>query len=126
MSKHYKNNNNNEENKDVEVSTVQEEVVEETPVVEEKVEVKETKAESSVSESTLIAELKDLESKLNRTRNNVERAVITDKIMNLRKQIHLSHYEEAEKVVKKTEADLRKDHKINRGEVMGEINLFIQ
>lgn len=122
MSKHY-HNNNKEENKDVEVSTVQEEVVEETPVVEEKVEVKE--AESSVSESTLITELKDLESQLNRTRNNVERAVITDKIMNLRKQIHLSKYEEAEKLVKKTEADLRKDHKINRGEVMGEINLFI-
>jgi hypothetical protein len=125
MSKHYKNNNN-EENKNVEVSAAQEEVVEETPVVEEKVEVKETKVESSVSESTLITELKDLESQLNRTRNNVERAVITDKIMNLRKQIHLSKYEEAEKLVKKTEADLRKDHKINRGEVMGEINLFIQ
>lgn len=120
MSKHY-HNNNKEENKDVEVSTIQEEVVEETPVVEEKVEVK----EASVSESTLITELKDLESKLNRTRNYVERAVITDKIMNLRKQIHLSKYEEAEKLVKKTEADLRKDHKINRGEVMGEINLFI-
>lgn len=124
MSKHY-HNNNKEENKDVEVSTIQEEVVEETPVVEEKVEVKEAKVESSVSESTLITELKDLESQLNRTRNNVERAVITDKIMNLRKQIHLSKYEEAEKLVKKTEADLRKDHKINRGEVMGEINLFI-
>lgn len=124
MSKHYKNNNN-EENKNVEVSDVQEEVVEETPVVEEKVEVKETEVESSVSESTLITELKDLESKLSRTRNNVERAVITDKIMNLRKQIHLSKYEEAEKLVKETEADLRKDHKINRGEVMGEINLFI-
>lgn len=124
MSKHY-HNNNKEENKDVEVSTIQEEVVEETPVVEEKVEVKETKLESSVSESTFITELKDLESQLNRTRNNVERAVITDKIMNLRKQIHLSKYEEAEKLVKKTEADLRKDHKINRGEVMGEINLFI-
>lgn len=124
MSKHY-HNNNKEENKDVEVSTIQEEVVEETPVVEEKDEVKEAKVESSVSESTLITELKDLESKLNRTRNNVERAVITDKIMNLRKQIHLSKYEEAEKLVKKTEADLRKDHKINRGEVMGEINLFI-
>lgn len=123
MSKHY-HNNNKEENKDVEVSTVQEEVVEETPVVEEKVEVKEAK-ETSVSESTLITELKDLESKLNRTRNYVERAVITDKIMNLRKQIHLYKYEEAEKLVKKTEADLRKDHKINRGEVMGEINLFI-
>jgi hypothetical protein len=124
MSKHYKNNNN-EENKDVEVSAVQEEVVEETPGVEEKIDVKEAKAESSESESTLITELKDLESQLNRTRNNVERAVITDKIMNLRKQIHLSKYEEAEKLVKKTEADLRKDHKINRGEVMGEINLFI-
>lgn len=124
MSKHY-HNNNKEENKDVEVSTIQEEVVEETPVVEEKVKVEEAKVESSVSESTLITELKDLESKLNRTRNNVERAVITDKIMNLRKQIHLSKYEEAEKLVKKTEADLRKDHKINRGEVMGEINLFI-
>ena len=124
MSKHY-HNNNKEENKDVEVSTIQEEVAEETPVVEEKVKAKEAKVESSVSESTLITELKDLESKLNRTRNNVERAVITDKIMNLRKQIHLSKYEEAEKLVKKTEADLRKDHKINRGEVMGEINLFI-
>ena len=125
MSKHY-HNNNKEENKDVEVSTIQEEVVEETPAVEEKVEVKEAKVEPSVSESTLITELKDLESQLNRTRNYVERAVITDKIMNLRKQIHLSKYEDAEKVVKKTEADLRKDHKINRGEVMGEINLFIR
>jgi len=125
MSKHY-HNNNKEENKDVEVSTIQEEVAEETPVVEEKVKAKEAKVESSVSESTLITELKDLESKLNRTRNNVERAVITDKIMNLRKQIHLSKYEEAEKLVKKTEADLRKNHKINRGEVMGEINLFIR